>query len=278
MPDQTQMTQVLRELHQIPFLRILFIVAVAWLLIRLEMRLGKWLAERLGGRFRLYILPSLPVVRLLIVVLAVIWVTPLVIKPTAQNLLAILGATALALGFAVKDYAASLIAGIVAIFERPFRPGDWVQIGDAYGEVQSVGLRALKLLTPDDTMVTIPHLKFWSTSIYNANDGQRDLQCVAHFYLHPHHDGAAVRRKLQDVALTSPYLNLARPLTVVLKEEQWGTHYLIRAYPIDSRDQFQFISELTLRGKAALLDMGVELGWRLAPRSAWGGDLGSPQR
>ncbi len=266
MPDQDQVMQVLRDFHQIPFLRILLIAAGAWVLIRLEMTLGKRLAEKLSGRFRLYILPSLPILRLIIVIVAVAWVVPLVIEPTPQNLVALLGATALALGFAIKDYAASLIAGIVATFERPFRPGDWVQIGDAYGEVLSVGLRALRLLTPDDTVVTIPHLKFWSTSIHNANDGQRDLQCVTHFYLHPRHDGLAVRQKLRDVALTSPYLNLARFVLVIAKEEEWGTHYRIRAYPIDSRDQFQFMSDLTVRGKAALTEMGVELGWRHAIR------------
>nr|WP_244085832.1 hypothetical protein [Desulforhabdus sp. TSK] len=55
---------------------------------------------------------------------------------------------------------------------------------------------------------------------------------------------------------------MARPVVVVVQEEEWGTHYRIRAYPIDSRDQFQFISDLTLRGKAALTAMGVTMGWR----------------
>jgi hypothetical protein len=41
-----------------------------------------------------------------------------------------------------------------------------------------------------------------------------------------------------------------------------GSHYKVRAYPIDSRDQFLFVSDLTVRGKAALVEMGVELGWR----------------
>jgi small conductance mechanosensitive channel len=262
MEDPFAVPMVLRDFQQINFVRIVFILVAAWLLIRLETRLADWLGRRLGGRFRLYILPWVPVVRLAILILALVLIVPLVIEPTMQNLFAISGATALALAFAVKDYVSSLIGGIATISERPYRPGDWVQIGEAYGEVQSVGLRALRLVTPDDTVVNIPHLKFWTTSIYNANDGKRDLQCVGHFYLDPHHDGVKVRQKLYDVALTSPYLNMARPVVVVVKEEDWGTHYRIRAYPLDSRDQFQFISDLTVRGKAALLAMGVTLGWR----------------
>lgn len=262
MEEQTTVLQVFRDFHQISYLRVMLIVLGAWLIIRLETRLGEWLSRRLGGKFRMVILPSVPVLRLVILIVALVLIVPLVIEPTRENLVAILGASALGLAFALKDYVGSVIGGIAAIYERPYRPGDWVRIGDAYGEVQSVGLRAMRLVTPDDTVVIIPHLKYWTTSIYNANDGKRDLQCVGHFYLDPRHDGVKVRHKLHDVALTSPYLNMARPVVVVAQEEEWGTHYRIRAYPIDSRDQFQFVTDLTVRGKAALLAMGVTLGWR----------------
>lgn len=262
MTDPEAVLRVLKDFHQINYVRLVLIMAAAWVLIRLETRLAAWLSQRLGRGFRLYILPWVPVVRLFILILALVLMVPLVIEPTMQNLVAILGATTLALAFAIKDYVGSLIGGIAAIYERPYRPGDWVQIGETYGEVQSVGLRALRLVTPDDTVVIIPHLKYWTTSIYNANDGKRDLQCVGHFFLDPHHDGLKVRQKLHDVALTSPYLNMDRLVVVVVQEEDWGTHYRIRAYPIDSRDQFQFVSDLTVRGKAALLALGVTLGWR----------------
>jgi hypothetical protein len=63
---------------------------------------------------------------------------------------------------------------------------------------------------------------------------------------------------LKDVALTSPYLKVENPVKVVVKEELWGTRYRIRAYPVYPGDQFEFISDLTIRGKAALLKLGVE--------------------
>lgn len=262
METHPSVLKVLRDFQQINFVRITFIVVGTWLFIRLEKHLAEWLSRRLGGRFRLQILPLVPVLRVIALIVALVLIVPHVIEPTMQNFVAIIGTTTLALAFALKDYVSSIIGGIAAIYERPYRPGDWVRIGEAYGEVQSVGLRALRLVTPDDTTVVIPHLKFWTTSIFNANDGRRDLQCVGHFFLDPHHDGMKVREKLYDVALTSPYLNMARPVVVVVQEEEWVTHYRIRAYPIDSRDQFQFISDLTLRGKEALTAMGVTMGWR----------------
>jgi hypothetical protein len=121
-----------------------------------------------------------------------------------------------------------------------------------------LGLRALRLVTPDDTVVIIPHLTIWNTSIHNANDGNRELMCVADFYLHPDHDAALVSQKLREVALTSPFTQLELPIKVVVTERPWGTHYRLKAYPIDSRDQFQFISDLTVRGKQALALLGVK--------------------
>ena len=217
-----------------------------------------WLANRLPARLRMYLLPSVPVIRLVILIIAIAMIVPMVIQTSLQNLIAILGFTAVALGFAFKDYISSLIAGIVAIYERPYRVGDWVTVDGAYGEVQSLSLRALRLFTPDDTVVSIPHIKIWKTNIFNANDGNRNLLCVVHFYVDPDHDAARARQKLHDVALTSPYLDINHRIRVIVQEQPWGTHYQLKSYPLDSREQFQFISDLTVRGKDALAKMGVK--------------------
>ena len=257
MTGESQLINVVKSLKQISFLRILFVIAAAWTLIRLIQWFVPWVANRMPGRFRLYILPFEPILRLLIIVFTLILIVPMVVEPTPQNLIAILGAAGLAMGFAFKDYVSSLIAGIVAVYERPYRPGDWVTIDGTYGEIQSLGLRAVRLVTPDDTMVIIPHKKIWDTNIHNANAGKRDLLCVADFYLDPDHDAAEVRHRLHSVALTSSYVQLERPISVILSEKPWGTHYKLKAYPIDGRDQFQFISDLTVKGKTALKDIGV---------------------
>jgi len=151
-----------------------------------------------------------------------------------------------------------LIAGVVTLYERPYRPGDWITINGTYGEVRSIGLRSVHLVTPDDTEVIIPHQYFWNSSVHNANSGARDLMCVAEFYLHPEHNAFMARHKLREVAVTSPYLNLNRPISVVVLEKPWGTLYRVKAYPIDSRDQFQFLSDLTVRGKHALKTIGAQ--------------------
>jgi len=172
-------------------------------------------------------------------------------------MVALFGTVGLALGFALKDYASSLIAGIVAIAEKPYRNGDWVKVGDVYGEVCHVGMRTIKVVTADDDKVSIPHASLWNNPIANANDGSPRLQCVADFYLHPQHDAKEARQTLYDVALTSPYIHFDDPIAVIVQEKPWGTHYRLRAYPVDASQQFRFVSDLTVRGKAALINLGI---------------------
>lgn len=249
--------KIVQQLTQENLLRIGAIVVIAWLILMLIQRVFPWIANKLSGRVRLYLLATVPLLRLGLIVLALVLIVTYTIEPTFQNIIALLGAAGLALGFAFKDYISSLIAGIVTLYEFPYRHGDWIKIDDMYGEVTTIGMRTLKIMTPDDTTVVIPHTKLWNNLLLNANNGSQQLQCVADFYLHPHHDAAVVKQLLTDVGVTSPFLQIPLPVNVIVQETPWGTHYRLKAYPVDPRDQFDFLTDLTVRGKAALTEAGV---------------------
>ena len=251
-----QAATLLNDWQDISLVQIALIVLGAWAIVTVARLVLPFLAERGPSQIRLYLLGAVPVLRLVVLVGALVWIIPLVFNVTLQNFLVIAGAASVAIGFAFKDYVSSLIAGIVAVFERPYRPGDWVEIDGDYGEVAHVGLRSLQIVTAEDSTVTVPHNRLWDENISNANNGARTLMCVAHFHLAPGHDASRVRYALRDVALTSAYLEYSRPVAVQLLEEPWGTHYLVKAYPFDMRDQFSFVSDLTVRGKKALRDAG----------------------
>ncbi len=251
--DTDNIDDLFRRLDTDALLDLALVLIGAMALVLFVQKGLPWLANRLHGKPRHVLLALVPLLRLVIIIGAFLLLVPILIDPSLQNMVAILGSLGLALGFALKDYASSLVAGIVAVGEAPYRNGDWVQIGDTYGEVTHVGMRVVNLVTADDNLVSIPHLKLWAEPISNANNGSPQLQCTADFYLHPSHDSARARELLFDVALTSPYLALGEPIAVVVEEQPWGTHYRVRAYPIDARQQFRFATDLTVRGKVELL-------------------------
>ena len=216
------------------------------------------LAERVPGRWRLTVLQFRPIVRLAIAAGVALIIIPVLVHPTVENVVALLAGIGLAIAFALKDYGSSLVAGLVTIMEGTYRPGDWIEVDGHYGEVRSIGMRAVRIVTAEDTEIIIPHTTIWDHGVGNATSGKRSLLCVTDFYVSPDHDAALVRQTLEEVARASAHREAESAVAVVVGEKPWGTHYKIKAYVRDSRDQFAFTSDLTVRGKAALRAAGVK--------------------
>ncbi len=235
----------------------IMLVLAAVVLITFIQKFLPRLAYSLGGKARLYLLASVPLLRLLIIGASIVLVVPVLIEPSFENMFAVFGALALALGFAFKDYANSLIAGIVTLYEMPYRPGDWIEINGQYGEVRRIGTRAAEIVTPDDTVVVIPHSVLWDALIANSTDGSDNLMCVTELCLHPDHDVGRVRALLRDVAYTSPLVKTWQPVVVNVNNRPYGMCYKIKAYPLAPSDQFAFQSDLVTRSADALAKEGV---------------------
>lgn len=247
----------LRNLLWRDALLILGVFFLARIAIYAAERMLSGLAERVPARRRLFVLQTLPFAKILIGIAATGVIVPMLIEPTFRNLTALLASVGLALAFTLKDYGSSLAAGMTAVLENTYQPGDWIEVDGAYGEVKRIGPRATWIVTADDTEVVIPHTRLWSASIFNATAGSRSLLCVADFYLHPNHDAAAARKCLADIAETSPLRRAESAVTVIVLEKPWGTHYRLKSYVKESREQFLFITDLTVRGKTALLSLGM---------------------
>src|SRR5690554_5624909 len=101
-----------------------------------------------------------------------------VLQPPREFMIAVGGAVAVALGFALKDIVASLVAGVLLLFDRPFRVGDRVTFDGTYGEIVSIGLRTVRLVTLDDNLVTIPNSRFITDVVASGNAGELDMMVV----------------------------------------------------------------------------------------------------
>ena len=213
--------------------------------------LANILSERVPRRFRLVIKQAVPFLKGIVLVCAISYLLPLFLNLTGPKLLALTGAIAVTLGFAFKDYASSIIAGVVNLFERPFRMGDRIQIGEHYGEVIDYGLRGIRLQTPDDNAVTIPHNTTWTSPISNANSGQLEAQVITEFYFAHEANIELAVEILYQAAYSSRYTQLKLPVIVVASEETWATHLKLKAYPMDARDEFVYKTDLILRIKKA---------------------------
>jgi len=74
-----------------------------------------------------------------------------------SSFLAIFGAAGLAIGLAFKDTFANIGAGVLLIFFRPFRIGDFIEVVGQTGTVEEISLFATSMVTLDNKYVLIPN-------------------------------------------------------------------------------------------------------------------------
>lgn len=85
------------------------------------------------------------------------------------SLIAVLGAAGLAVGLALQGTLSNFAAGVMLLLFRPFKVGDWVEIGGIAGSVIAVRIFSTILKTGDNIMITVPNAQVWGGTIKNYN-------------------------------------------------------------------------------------------------------------
>jgi small conductance mechanosensitive channel len=83
------------------------------------------------------------------------------------SVLTILGAAGLAVGLAMQGALSNVAAGVMLLIFRPFRAGDFVDIGGTMGTVDSIGLFSTSLNTPDNIHIVVPNSVIYGGTIKN---------------------------------------------------------------------------------------------------------------
>jgi small-conductance mechanosensitive channel/CRP-like cAMP-binding protein len=84
-----------------------------------------------------------------------------------KGLLAGSGVLAIILGFAAQNLLSSVIAGLSLQIQRPYKVGDWLKVGDNYGEVMEIRWGATRLRTNDAITLHIPNNEMVKQTIVN---------------------------------------------------------------------------------------------------------------
>lgn len=87
----------------------------------------------------------------------------------SASLIAALGAAGLAIGLALQGSLSNLAWGVLLIATRPFKVGDFVEIGGVLGTVSRIGLMQTWLVLPDNREACMPNSKVGSDAIINYN-------------------------------------------------------------------------------------------------------------
>jgi len=216
--------------------------------IRVIIKVLKLFAEK-SAKYRITIKSFIPVIRILGWISIIFLIIAGIFQPPASTLLAFSASIGVAVGFASQDILKNIFGGVMILFDRPFQVGDKIEVGQHYGEVVEIGLRSTRIVTADDSLVSIPNSEIMNQSVSNTNSGEPNCQVVAEIYLPIDIDVSRVREIATQVAQVSKFVYLKKPIVVLFFNELKGHRYFfkmrLKAYVMDIRDEFKFKSEMT---------------------------------
>jgi len=115
--------------------------------------------------------------------------------------------------------------------------------------VINIGLRSTRIITADDSMVSVPNAEVMSQPVSNANSGEDNCQVVTEIFLPLSADIHKIRQSAIEAAQVSRFIFLNKPISVLFFQENIGHKVMIKvkvkAYVNDIRNEFAFKSEIT---------------------------------
>lgn len=153
-----------------------------------------------------------------------------IFKIDTSSVVAIVAAAGLALGLSLQDSLSNVASGIILLFTKPFKEGEFVRIDSAEGTVKKIKITTTELLSPDNTVIVVPNKSVVNSNIVNftAKPTRRlDLKVSVSYQA----DGEAVQKALYDIASADERILLTpAPVVTVTALNEASVTYQLRVW------------------------------------------------
>lgn len=253
----------------LPAIVILFVVFFCLRLIKQSLEV---LGEKIPTR-RLLLKQVSVISRFIVVAIGFAFVAISILDLSGEGFSFFGGLVVFGLSLSSRDLIASLMAGLILLFDRPFNVGDRISFKGVYGEVVEIGLRSVRVVDLDDNLISIPNNQFLSEAVSSANAGNLDQMCVFHFYIGCNEDFLLAEKIVYEAVSASCYVFWDKPIVVYMEEgpvpngaERFAILLTAKAYVIDGRYETLFSTDVNKRVKQAFRQHSIstagELEWK----------------
>ncbi len=183
-----------------------------------------------------------------------------------SNLAIIAGALSVGIGFGLQNIVNNFVSGIILLFERPIRRGDWVKVGNTEGIVKNIRVRSTEIQTWDRFDVIVPNSAFIASEVTNLtlNDSfgriivslkvaqDSDTQQIKALLLKAAEENSSVFPK------SNPF-GVPGPLVLFKAFGDTALEFELRCFVREIRDRLSVISEINFAIEAALRANSIQM-------------------
>lgn len=185
-----------------------------------------------------------------------IWVLALMmaldtIGVPVTSLLTLLAAVGAAVALAIKDNLANFASGVVLLFTKPFKAGDFIEVDGESGVIREIEIMHTYLDTPGNTRIAIPNTKMMTATItnYSAHELRRQDLCFSIGY---EDDLEAARALLLELVQAHP-LVLREPEEPVVYVKEHADSAIVLLLRVWSKNEDYWPLQFDLQEKVKLL-------------------------
>ena len=211
--------------------------------------LSEWNILNVVGLNRIAVKMLIPLLKFTFYFAGLYYILAAILKIASDQLVLFSGLFGAGLGFGLQGLFADVVGGLLTIVERPYQIGDKITMGGHYGEVKDIGLRVTRLVTPDDTLVSVPNGSIFQNPVANVNAGNLEMMVMIDLFIDPSSDTHQAMQILREALLTSQYIRLSEkhPYVILMKDFPFYKRIRAKGYANDFRYEFIFETDVTKR-------------------------------
>ncbi len=179
------------------------------------------------------------------------------------NLAIIAGALSVGIGFGLQNIVNNFVSGLILLFERPIRRGDWIRVGTSEGYVQDISIRSTVIQTFDRSDIIVPNSELISNQVTNMMLNNQYGRIIIPVNVAYGSDTGKVMKILQKVAEKNPaVLREQGELRINVFFRSFGEYAMkfeLRCQIKDVENLLPVTSELNLAIEKAFRTEGIQI-------------------
>lgn len=247
----------------------LFQIFVIWLCFHYLMRLLRYFTReiesehlKIDGFYADWAQPTYLILRVLLYSLMLVMIWPLLPSSNSEIFQGVSVFIGLILSLGSTSIVGNVIAGLVMTYMRPFRLGDYIQVGDTVGEVIEKTILVTRIRTRKNEIVTIQNSSLMGSQTSNFSLAARNFGIIVHTKVTIGYDvpWQKIKDIMESAALATPGIkHKPRPFMQITALNDFYVEYEINAFTADAAHLPTVYSELHANLLRRFFEEGVEI-------------------
>jgi len=181
-----------------------------------------------------------------------------------SKLAIIAGALSVGIGFGLQNVVNNFVSGLILLFERPIKTGDWIEAGGVEGTVKKISIRSTQVQSFDGADIIIPNSELISGNLINWELKQKHGRVRVPIGVAYGSDTSLVKELLLKAAtehidaINNQY-GISEPQVMFLSFGDSSLNFELRFFIKDIKKRISVLSDLNFAIDAAFRENGIEI-------------------